>query len=180
MVAGTGLRLGEVCGLRWGDVDLTGGKLIVRQQALQNGRDLTYGKPKTRSSEDRAVPLAGWVPEVLDSWRKQQLAERLPFGPDYAGTDQVFTQPDGSPLLPSSVSPAFMRLVKASDLPPCSFHDLRHVAATTLLQAGVPMPVVSRILGHSGIQITVDTYGHVTVDSTLHDQVHRTLSAFTR
>ena len=65
-------------------------------------------------------------------------------------------------------------------MPSCRFHDLRHVAATTLLQAGVPMPVVSRILGHSSIQITVDTYGHVTVDPALHDQVHRALSAFAR
>jgi site-specific recombinase XerD len=54
------------------------------------------------------------------------------------------------------------------------------VAATTLLQAGVPMPVVSRILGHSSIQITVDTYGHLTIDSALHDQVDRALSGFAR
>ncbi len=154
--------------------------LIVRQQAVQIGKDLAYGKPKTRSGEDRVVPLAGWVPEVLESQRKRQVAERLAFGPDYLDTPFVFTQPDGSPMRPGSVSRAFTRLVRSSGLPPCRFHDLRHVAATTLLQAGVPMPVVSRILGHSSIQITVDTYGHVTVDPALHEQVHRALSAFAR
>ena len=88
--------------------------------------------------------------------------------------------PTGPPMRPGSVSRAFTRLVQASGMPSCRFHDLRHVAATTLLQAGVPMPVVSRILGHSSIQITVDTYGHVTLDPALHDQVHRALSAFAR
>lgn len=180
LVAGTGLRLGEVCALRWSDVDLDRGVLIVYQQAVQIGKELTYSKPKTRSGEDRAVPLAGWVPKLLDSQRRRQVAERLAFGADYLDTPLVFTQPDGSPLRPSSVSRAFTRLVRSSSLPPCRFHDLRHVAATTLLQAGVPMPVVSKILGHSSIQITVDTYRHMTVDPALHDQVHRALSAFVR
>jgi integrase len=180
LVAGTGLRLGEVCGLRWSDVDLERGVLMVRQQAVQIGMELAYGKPKTRAGEHRVVPLAGWVPELLETQRKRQVAERLAFGPDYLDTPFVFTQLNGSPLRPGSVSRAFTRLVGTSGLPPCRFHDLRHVAATTLLQAGVPMPVVSKILGHSSIQITVDTYGHVTVDPALHDQVHRALSAFAR
>ena len=172
--------MGEVCGLRWTDADLAAGVLVVRQQAVQLGTTVSYGKPKTRSGEDRAVPLAGRVPSLLEAQRRRQATERLAFGPDYTESGLVFTQPDGSPLLPASVSQAHTRLVRASGLPPCRFHDLRHLAATTLLQAGVPMPLISRILGHSSIQITVDTYGHVTLDPAVHSLVDRALTSFVR
>lgn len=71
-VVGTGLRLGEVCALGWSDVDLLTGSLVVRQQAIQIGTTLHYGKSKTKSGEDRIVPLAGWVPKALESERRRQ------------------------------------------------------------------------------------------------------------
>lgn len=78
------------------------------------------------------------------------------------------------------MSRAFTRLVRAHDMPPCRFHDLRHIAATVLLRAGVPMPVVSNILGHSSINITVDTYGHVHVDKQVQQEVEGAFAAFAR
>ena len=179
-VAGTGLRLGEVCALRWSDVDLDRGVLIVYQPAVQIGKELTYSKPKTRSGEDRAVPLAGWVPKAWTASEGVRSRSASPSALTTSTPRSSSPSPTGPPCDQDSVSRAFTRLVRSSSLPPCRFHDLRHVAATTLLQAGVPMPVVSKILGHSSIQITVDTYRHMTVDPALHDQVHRALSAFVR
>lgn len=178
VATGTGLRLGELLGLRWEDVDVDRGLLVVRQQAQQVGQELTYGKPKTRTGEDRMVPLVGWVPEVLQAIREQQDAQRQAWGEAWQETGLVFTAQDGAGLLPQSVSKAFARLVVAYKLPPLTFHGLRHTCASVLLQAGVPMPVVSRMLGHSSIGITVDTYGHLVMDATTADVIGRALDGF--
>ena len=178
VATGTGLRLGEVLGLRWEDVDLDGGLLAVRQQAQQVGSSLMYGKPKTRSGEDRLVPLVGWVPETLRRLQGQQTAERQAWGEAWRDSGLVFTQPDGTGLVPHSVSKAFSRLVVTHKMPPLTFHGLRHTCASVLLGAGLPMPVVSRMLGHSSIGITVDTYGHLVMDMTTRDAVDRALAGF--
>ena len=185
VVAGTGLRLGEVLGLRWSDVDLTGGYLVVQQAAHQVGAVVSYGPPKTASGDGREVPLTGWVPDVLRAWRKQQMGERLAFGPDYTETGLVFTHEDGAALQPQSVSKSFHRLVTSvrvpfEPLPVTRFHDLRHLTATMLLQAGVPLVVVSKLIGHSSIGITADTYGHIRVDDGVRDAVGAAMAAFGR
>lgn len=178
VATGTGLRLGELLGLRWEDVDLDRGLLVVRQQAQQVGSELTYGKPKTRTGEDRMVPLVGWVPDTLRTIRKEQDEQRQAWGEAWTQTGLVFTAQDGSGLLPQSISKAFARLVTAYELPPLTFHGLRHTCASVLLQAGVPMPVVSRMLGHSSIGITVDTYGHLVMDASTADVIGRALDGF--
>lgn len=161
VAAGTGLRLGEVAGLRWSDVDLDGGWLIVAQQAQQVGNDVTYVRPKTRAGEDRRVALGASTVDVLRSWRARQSAARLAWAGAWQETGLVFTAADGSPLLPFSVSRAFSRQVALHAMPHMTFHGLRHLRATVLLSSGVPMAVVSKMLGHSSIQLTVNTYGHL-------------------
>lgn len=178
VATGTGLRLGELLGLRWEDVDLDLGLLTVRQQAQQLGQSLTYCKPKTRSGEDRQVPLVGWVPETLQAIHAEQDAHREAFGEAWQDTGLVFTSQDGSGLLPQSVSKAFARLVTLYGMPPLTFHGLRHTCAVVLIDGGVPMPVVSRMLGHSSIGITVDTYYHLVMDATTRDAADRALTAF--
>ena len=180
VTTGTGLRLGEVCGLRWEDLDTEAGFLTVRQQAQQVEQTVNYVKPKTRSGEDRVVPLAGWVPEVLRTVKARQAAERLAFGRDWTNTGLVFTHPDGTGLMPHSVSKGFVRLVTAYGVPRIRFHDLRHIGATILLRDGVPMPVVSRILGHSSIGITVDTYGHMVMDDQVREAMDKALAGWSR
>jgi len=175
--AGTGLRLGEICGLRWEDVDLERGVLTVHQQAQTIGRELVYRRPKTTRSKGRVVPLAGWVPEVLRAVRARQARERLAWGEAWQDTGLVFTMPGGGGLVPSSVSKAFVRYSRAAGLPVCRFHDLRHLAASTLIRQGVPLAVVSRILGHASIGITMDTYGHVRMDDDVRAAMDTALNA---
>lgn len=126
------------------------------------------------------VPVAGWVPDALRTVKARQAAERLAFGRDWTDSGLVFTHPDGTGLMPHSVSKGFGRLVKVYGVPRLRFHDLRHIGATILLQAGVPMPVVSRILGHSSIGITVDTYGHVVMDDQVKNAMDQALTAWSR
>lgn len=161
VVARTGLRLGEVCGLRWVDVDLDGGMLTVRQQAQVIGTSVVYAPPKSRESTDREVPLVPDAVAALRSHRKRQAGERLQWGPAWQDTGLVFTREDGAGLNPSAVSAAFLAAVRASAVRRTRFHDLRHLAATHMLRQGVPLVHVSRVLGHSSTAITGSTYNHV-------------------
>jgi len=98
----------------------------------------------------------------LEEHRKQQDVFRQQFGPDYrADLDLIFANPDGSPLKPDSVSAAVSLLFRKLKLPQgTSLHSLRHTHASEMLDAGVPLPVVSARLGHSSIRVTADTYSH--------------------
>ncbi len=100
------------------------------------------------------IPLVGWVAATLQRLREQQGAERAAWGEAWTETGLVFTAPDGLGLVPQSVSKSFSRLVAAHEMPPLTFRGLRHTCASVLLSAGLPMPVVSRMLGHSSIGIT--------------------------
>jgi integrase len=95
---GTGMRLGEVCGLRWSDVDLAAGDLTVRQQAQLQGKAVVFQPVKTKAGQDRWVPLAGWVPDVLKAWKVRQGRERLIAGGAWANDrGLVFTDALGLP-----------------------------------------------------------------------------------
>ncbi|UKJ63500.1 site-specific integrase [Cellulosimicrobium cellulans] len=164
LVARTGLRLGEVCGLRWEDVDLDAGLVVVRQQAQAIGGKVVYGPPKSRESTDRRVPLVPEAVAVLRAHRKRQIAERFAWGAAWEDSGLVFTRPGGAGLVPTTLSRAFGGAVKASGVRVCRFHDLRHLAATHMLRNGVPLVLVSRVLGHSSPAITGTIYNHVLAD----------------
>ncbi|MGO4144151.1 tyrosine-type recombinase/integrase [Paenarthrobacter sp. YAF11_1] len=172
LAVGTGLRLGEVCGLRWSDVDLESGALVVRQQAQLQAKEVVFQPVKTKAGQDRWVPLAGWVPDVLKARKAQQARERLASGEAWQnGQDLVFTDALGAPLVPANVSKTFGRMAERAGLPKVVFHSLRHLAATIMLQNGIPLPVVSRFLGHSTITVTSDLYFDVVKDERLKDDV---------
>lgn len=169
---GTGMRLGEVCGLRWADVDMEAGYLTVRQQAQLQRKEVVFQPVKTKAGQDRWVPLAGWVPDALKTWKVQQGRERLISGEAWANDrGLVFTDALGAPLIPNNVSKTFGRMAERAGLPKVVFHSLRHLAATIMLQNGLPLPVVSRILGHSTITVTADLYFDVVKDQRLKDDV---------
>lgn len=155
----TGLRRGEVLGLRWRDVDLEAGRLRVTQQRVRGADGLGYGAPKTAKGR-RSVALDPSTIAALRSHRARQLEDRLAFGPGYQDADLVFARADGSPEDPDGISGAFDRLGRLAVLPRIRFHDLRHTHATLALSAGIHPKVVQERLGHSSITVTLDTYSH--------------------
>ncbi len=161
VLAMTGMRRGEVCGLRWSDIDLDRGVISVRSQLVEvNGRAVE-GRPKTRSGEDRRVDIGQRTIAALLGHRLRQDLERRDWGPGYALTDRVFTREDGTDLIPSYVTKLFNRLLAQADLRPIRLHDLRHGAASLMISGGVDVAVISKRLGHSSIRITADVYGHL-------------------
>ena len=160
----TGLRLGELLGLRWSDVDLEARVATVRRTAQYLGQEgVQLRSPKTSRSR-RTVSLSSATVSVLREHRAAQNERRLRLGPAYADRDGVFSAPDGRLVAPHSISGRFRRIVRRIGLAGLRFHDLRHTSATLALQAGIPAKVVSDRLGHASVAFTLDTYAHVLPD----------------
>lgn len=156
---GTGLRRGEVLGLRWSDVDVQSRLLWVRQTVQRSEGKLRFAEPKTHRSR-RPLPMPRLVAAALDRQRSRQTADRAVARGDWQEHGLVFTSAIGTPLEPRNVNRRFEFLREKADLPWLRFHDLRHACATFLLTAGVDARIVMDILGHSTIRLTMDTYGH--------------------
>ncbi|WBL16339.1 site-specific integrase [Sutcliffiella sp. NC1] len=156
----TGMRQGELLGLRWKDIDLDNQLLRVNQVLAHNGKDI-ISEAKTEKS-NRTVELGESTISVLKAHRKQLLQEKLLQGKGYQDNDLVFCTPLGTPLNSSNIrSRNFNGLIKQAGLKKIRFHDLRHTCATLLLSEGVNVKIISEMLGHSNIKITLDTYSHV-------------------
>ena len=147
-----GLRRAEAVWLSWVDVDLDAASATVRAGSQQD-----WDGPKSEAGE-RTVALDPATVAVLRRHRTVQQEARLLWGPCWTETGLVFTHEDGRALNPNGVSQRFERLAARHDMPPIRLHDLRHVAATLALTAGVDIKVVSEQLGHSTTQITRDIY----------------------
>ena len=157
----TGMRRGELCGLKWEDVDLTSGKLmVVRTLQRIYGKGLQEGQPKTGKSR-RSIALGQEAVKLLHEIRCRQIEHRLKAGPLWQNAGYVFAQADGRPVDPDALTHHFEAIVRKAGLPHLTLHGLRHAHATLLLTAGVHPKVVSERLGHSNIAITMDTYSHV-------------------
>ena len=156
LAAMTGMRRGEVLGLRWSDIDLDGSTLSIRRSVSCTGYQVHTTPTKTRTSR-RAVDLDQRTVAVLRDWQHQQLAELGPAATDAA----VFTRQDGRPVHPHTLSQTVDRLQRAAGVPPIRMHDLRHTHATLMLKHGVPLKVVSERLGHSTPAFTMAVYQHV-------------------
>ncbi len=155
----TGMRRGELLGLRWSDVDFERCRLSAKQTLVSVGYEVRVSEPKTKRAR-RSIALDGATVAILRSHRAEQSVERLRFGEGAEDNDLVFTREDGSLLHPMSVSARFKRLVRSAGLSPIRFHGLRHTSATLALEAGLHPKVVSERLGHSSITVTLDTYSH--------------------
>jgi integrase len=159
----TGMRRGELLGLKWSDVDLENGRLSIRRALTRtdNGRRVALTEPKTRGSR-RIVKLPQRDVEALRSHLERQLAEIEAAGDFYEDYGLVFTTEAGTPINPSNLRQrSFAPLLKKAGLPHIRFHDLRHTCATLLFGKGVHPKYVQELLGHATIAITLDTYSHV-------------------
>ena len=159
LAAHTGMRRGELLGLRWEDIDLDGGTLSVRQTIV-----LEYTKPiisTPKSHEARVINLDPRSVDVLRTHRGAQIAEQAQWGEDYFDSGLVFRREDGRLIHPDRLSQMYDRLVRLSGVRRLKFHGLRHTHATLMLRAGVPLKVVSERLGHADPAFTLRVYQHV-------------------
>jgi integrase len=160
-LATTGCRRGEALGLRWADVDLDAGRVLLYQTVSAINHKMRIA-PRTKSGKPRPIQIDTTTVAALRAIRKRQAQERLLLGPTYEDHDLVFARADGSPQHPEHFSNAFERRVARHRLPKIRLHDLRHTWATLALAAGVDIKIVSERLGHASTKITWDIYQHVT------------------
>ena len=146
----TGLRRGELLGLKWEDLDLERGDLRVKRQVSRINGEVVEAPLKTKNAY-RTLPLAEDTVSVLKEQRKK-----------VGSSPWVFPSPNGGPISPDSVLHMLHRVLKRAGLPKVRFHDLRHTFATLALQNGVDIKTVSGMLGHFSAGFTLDTYAHVT------------------
>ena len=146
----TGLRRGELLGLKWEDVDLARGDLRVCRQISRINGEVVEAPLKTKNAY-RTLPLAEDTVSVLKEQRRK-----------VGNSPWVFPSPNGGPISPDSVLHMLHRVLKRAGLPKVRFHDLRHTFATLALQNGVDVKTVSGMLGHFSAGFTLDTYAHIT------------------
>ena len=156
----TGMRLGELLGLRWEDVDVDGRQLQIRQTLSSLGGRIILSEPKTATSR-RLYELSPQAIDALKVHRARQAAERLAAGSAWAASGHVIATEIGTPVDPSNFRRRFATISKAAGIQKCHPHELRHTAASLMLSRGVPLHIVADVLGHSSISVTKDVYGHL-------------------
>jgi len=145
----TGLRRGEILGLKWEDIDLEQGVIHVRRQVARIDGEVVEAPLKTKNSY-RNISIGQDAVKVLRGQKKK------------SNSEYVFPSPAGGPISPDSVIHMLHRVLERAGLPKIRFHDLRHTFATVALQNGVDIKTVSGMLGHYSAGFTLDTYAHVT------------------
>jgi integrase len=157
----TGLRQGEILGLKWEDIDLANGVIRVRRTLTRRGGRLLLGDPKTKRSR-RTVRLTEATVEALKGHLAHQMEQMERLGDLYKDQGLVFATGKGTLVNPSNLRKrSFAPLLEKAGLPSVRFHDLRHTCATLLLSRNVNPKIVSEMLGHATVAITLDTYSHV-------------------
>lgn len=146
----TGLRRGELLGLKWQDIDMVSGTIRVQRQVARIDGEIVEAPLKTKNSY-RNVSIGPDAIEVLKEQKKK-----------VGDSEYVFPSPNGGPISPDSVLNMLHRVLERAGLPKIRFHDLRHTFATLALQNGVDIKTVSGMLGHFSAGFTLDTYAHVT------------------
>jgi integrase len=165
VLVGTGLRRGELFGLRWTDIDFEGGRLTVRRSIEMFEGNRREKPPKTMRSA-RTLSLASFVIEALQRQRREQCDRLIRLrGSELEArrlqdNAYIFDRLDGTPWNPDSFSWSFAQLVQRSKVPKVRLHDLRHSHATLALAAGTDLKTISAALGHSTIAVTANTYVH--------------------
>lgn len=164
LAVGSGLRLGELGGLRWRDVDVNA--VNVRQALKLEDGKLVFGPPKSKAAR-RRVTVSGDVTAALEAHRETQAALKKEFGSEYQESGLVFTTALGTPLQPRNVERTFYdlqeraRAILKGDLPHGGIHTLRHFHASIAIHGGMNVRTLADRLGHSDVTLTLRTYTHV-------------------
>lgn len=157
----TGMRRSELLGLRWCDLDLLLCKAYVtRSLHVQKGGQVIIRQPKTTKGK-RMIDLSPLAASILRDHQEKQALDRTMFGIPLKDDDYVFSDLEGKPLLPNTITHAWIKLVKRIGIKPIRLHDARHSHASLMLKQGAHPKVVQERLGHASIQVTLDIYSHV-------------------
>jgi integrase len=156
----TGLRQAELLGLRWHDLDLDLATLSVTQVLYKRRGTCQFKEPKSAHSR-RRLDLSPSLALFLRQYRNRREAEYLLLGKPLREDDLVFSNANGSPMDPGTLTHNFARIARRAGLSGTRFHDLRHTFASLMLLAGIHPKIVSEMLGHSSVAFTLDTYSHV-------------------
>lgn len=162
----TGMRLGEVVGLKWVDIDFEGNSVRVNRAVVTSSHGVHFEEPKTKGSR-RTIRLPSKIMQAFECYQKEQEKYAELLGDKFDNDkDLVFPNAAGKPMnTVNFTNRYFKRMIGQSGIDKAfSFHDLRHTHATLLLKKGVNIKVISERLGHSSIQLTLDTYSHVMPD----------------
>lgn len=160
LAVATGLRQGELLGLKWSDVDWVNRRLRIQRQVQRIRGGLVFSEPKTAAGR-RVIALGAATIQALQKQQFFQVGRIHDIGSLWQDYDLIFPSSIGTPLDPSNLYHSFKQLLKKAGLPNIRFHDLRHTAATLMLQQGTHPKIVQERLGHSDIIMTLNTYSHV-------------------
>ena len=156
----TGMRRGELFGLEWKDIDFENGYLsIVRTSQYIGNKTLITKEPKTKSSH-RMMKLSNDIIKMLKAYYAWQIERRFQAGRDWVETDRLFTQWNGEPMYPDSLTKWFNGFLKRHNLRHVTLHSLRHTNATLMIAEGTDIRTVSSRLGHSNTSTTLNIYTH--------------------
>ena len=157
----TGIRRGQICGLKWSAVDLDAGEITVHDSRVVVGGHARYKAGGKTENADQTISIDRATAAALRRWRERQDGEREFFGADYHPGNYVFTFEDGRPPHPDTIRQRFDRLAAAAGLSRITFHDLLHSYATGALKAGVSPKILSERIGHADVGFFLQTYAHV-------------------
>lgn len=172
----TGLRIGEICALKWSDFDFTEKIFDVRrtlQRIQKKTSDIREKSAKTQIIEGdtktkngkRVIPITDVMYHKLMQHRSRQNFEKLRLGKGYADHGYVFANEFGYAVEPSYLRDVYERILKSAGVSHYKFHTIRHTFATRAIENGAPVKIVSEILGHSSVQLTMDVYCHPSVSA---------------
>ena len=155
----SGLRLGELMGLKWQDIQFDHAVLHVTKANQALGGMGTFTKAPKNESSVRCVTLSGSTVALLKDYRLEQTKIQHQLGELWQDEGWVFTQWNGKPMYPTTPSQWFLKFLRRHELPHMRFHALRHLSATVLISQGIPLKNVSSRLGHTDIRTTANIYG---------------------
>ena len=158
----TGMRRGEILGLKWNCVNFKSGELKIKETWIKSVSGKTYFSGPKNESSKRTIIIPQEVVTELKKLKKSQAAEKLTWGDDYQKHNLVFAKENGEQMRPDTFYETHIKLIGEAGLGHIRFHDLRHSVASALIDKGFNLKDIAELLGHSSIEVTADIYGHLT------------------